>query len=218
MAWVGWGRWHLSGKCVRPGWSPRIILRAGFLLELPWCGHFWELLFPQWTFVMCPWLGLSKAEACEWGAGENPPLPASLRRLGHHHLASIWAGSGASQGSQVLQRLSRCDCASFRLGPQAESACHQVQRACPKRESVVLPLPPVGQLTWCWLDYSPCHGGEYQAQRLKWCHRCSYRDSILHVKNVNRVDVYVFNRFFLPTKIKRNYGTQMSLLGSESVY
>lgn len=37
------------------------------------------------------------------------------------------------------------------------------------------------------------------------------------VKNRHRVDVYVFVKLFLPIRIKRNYGTQMSLLGSEFI-
>ena len=93
MAWAGWERWHLSGQCLLPGWPPSIVLRAGVF----WSGWFWELLFPQWTVGMCPWLGVSKAQACEWGAGENPSLPAPLRRLGHHHLASGWSGSRSGE-------------------------------------------------------------------------------------------------------------------------
>ena len=78
-----------------------------------------------------PWLGVSKAQACE-----NPSPPAPLRRLGHHHLTSSWAGSGPSQGNQVLHRLSWCDCVSFRPAPQADSACHPAER-----ESEAPPLP-----------------------------------------------------------------------------
>lgn len=105
--------------------------------------HVWELLSPQ---SACQCLVVSKANPCGRGAEGEPSPSASLRRLGPHHLAASCAGSGTPQGSQALQRLSRCDCDAFRPGPQAVSSSQQVKRACSGRESEAHPRPTVGDL------------------------------------------------------------------------
>lgn len=85
------------------------------------------------------------------------------------------------------------------------------------KESLRLILCPHRMTYLVWVGPLSLHGGKYQAQCLKLCYPYSCRDGSLPVKNITRVDVYVFNCFFFPMRIKRNHETQMSLLGSESV-
>lgn len=138
--------------------------------------------------------------------------PLYLLHLGGWAIITwLLAGQVLGQGNQVLHRLCCCDCASFRPAPQADSACHPAER-----ESEAPPLPTQDDLP-VWAGPLSLHGGKYQAQCLKLCYPYLCRDRSLPVKNITRVDVYVFNCLLLPMRIKRNHETRMSLLGSESV-